>query len=117
MKLDSTTASEKDSKEVCPHLHVYAQKGCWNIFISSSCFALALPVLHPYFFIATLSDRFSGLFQGHLQMPTARAAPGTDAKKIVEWTERGHGPARRRPSPATRWRSFRTTLVGEPMNP
>ncbi|MEI8044394.1 MAG: sodium-translocating pyrophosphatase, partial [Verrucomicrobiota bacterium] len=42
MKLDATTASEKDSKEVVRICTVYAQKGMWNIFIVIFCFALAL---------------------------------------------------------------------------
>ena len=51
MKLDATTASEKDSKEVVRICTVYAQKGMWNIFIVIFCFALALPFFNPYFFI------------------------------------------------------------------
>ena len=52
MKLDATTASEKDSKEVVRICTVYAQKGMWNIFIVIFCLALALAFFNPYFFIA-----------------------------------------------------------------
>ena len=51
MKLDVTTASDKDSKEVVAICTKYAQKGMWNIFIVVFCFALALPFFSPYFFI------------------------------------------------------------------
>ncbi|HEY9508450.1 MAG TPA: sodium-translocating pyrophosphatase [Verrucomicrobiae bacterium] len=51
MKLDATTASEKDSNEVVRICTVYAQKGMWNIFIVVFCFALALPFFNAYFFI------------------------------------------------------------------
>src|SRR5213596_2765691 len=54
MRLDATTASEKDSKEVVRICTVYAQKGMWNIFIVVFCFALALPFFNPYFFIGYL---------------------------------------------------------------
>ena len=64
MKLDATTASEKDSKEVVRICTVYAQKGMWNIFIVIFCFALALPFFNPYFFIGYLiAIAFFGLFQ------------------------------------------------------
>src|SRR5439155_21950456 len=49
MKLDATTASDKDSKEVVRICTEYAQKGMWNIFIVIFCFALALPFFNPYF--------------------------------------------------------------------
>ena len=45
MKLDSTTASMKDSKEVVRICTVYAQKGMWNIFIVVFCFALGASLL------------------------------------------------------------------------
>src|ERR1017187_303311 len=83
MKLDSTTASEKDSKEVVRICTVYAQKGMWNIFIVVFCFALALPFFNPYFFIGYLIGiAFFGLFQA-IFMANAGGA-WDNAKKIVE---------------------------------
>ena len=83
MKLDSTTASEKDSKEVVRICTVYAQKGMWNIFIVVFCFALALPFFDPYFFIGYLIGiAFFGLFQA-IFMANAGGA-WDNAKKIVE---------------------------------
>jgi K(+)-stimulated pyrophosphate-energized sodium pump len=83
MKLDSTTASEKDSKEVVRICTVYAQKGMWNIFIVIFCFALALPFFSPYFFIGYLIGiAFFGLFQA-IFMANAGGA-WDNAKKIVE---------------------------------
>ncbi len=83
MKLDSTTASEKDSKEVVRICTVYAQKGMWNIFIVIFCFALALPFFNPYFFIGYLIGiAFFGLFQA-IFMANAGGA-WDNAKKIVE---------------------------------
>jgi len=83
MKLDATTASSKDSKEVVRICTVYAQKGMWNIFIVVFCFALALPFFNPYFFIGYLIGiAFFGLFQA-IFMANAGGA-WDNAKKIVE---------------------------------
>ncbi len=83
MKLDATTASEKDSKEVVRICTVYAQKGMWNIFIVVFCMALALPFFNPYFFIGYLIGiAFFGLFQA-IFMANAGGA-WDNAKKIVE---------------------------------
>ncbi len=83
MKLDATTASDKDSKEVVRICTVYAQKGMWNIFIVIFCFALALPFFNPYFFIGYLIGiAFFGLFQA-IFMANAGGA-WDNAKKIVE---------------------------------
>src|SRR6266545_1381195 len=83
MKLDATTASEKDSKEVVRICTVYAQKGMWNIFIVIFCMALALPFFNPYFFIGYLIGiAFFGLFQA-IFMANAGGA-WDNAKKIVE---------------------------------
>jgi len=83
MKLDSTTASDKDSKEVVRICTEYAQKGMWNIFIVVFCFALALPFFNPYFFIGYLIGiAFFGLFQA-IFMANAGGA-WDNAKKIVE---------------------------------
>jgi K(+)-stimulated pyrophosphate-energized sodium pump len=90
MKLDSTTASEKDSKEVVRICTVYAQKGMWNIFIVIFCFALALPFFNPYFFIGYLIGiAFFGLFQA-IFMANAGGA-WDNAKKIVEVDMRQKG--------------------------
>ena len=83
MKLDATTASEKDSKEVVRICTVYAQKGMWNIFIVIFCLALALSFFNPYFFIGYLiAIAFFGLFQA-IFMANAVGA-WDNAKKIVE---------------------------------
>jgi len=90
MKLDATTASEKDSKEVVRICTVYAQKGMWNIFIVVFCFALALPFFNAYFFIGYLIGiAFFGLFQA-IFMANAGGA-GDNAKKIVEVDMRQKG--------------------------
>jgi K(+)-stimulated pyrophosphate-energized sodium pump len=90
MKLDASTASEKDSKEVVRICTVYAQKGMWNIFIVVFCFALALPFFNPYFFIGYLIGiAFFGLFQA-IFMANAGGA-WDNAKKIVEVDMRQKG--------------------------
>jgi len=82
-KLDATTASDKDSKEVVRICTEYAQKGMWNIFIVVFCMALALPFFNPYFFIGYLIGiAFFGLFQA-IFMANAGGA-WDNAKKIVE---------------------------------
>ncbi|KAB2641893.1 MAG: sodium-translocating pyrophosphatase [Verrucomicrobia bacterium] len=90
LKLDVTTASNKDSKEVVAICTKYAQKGMWNIFIVVFCFALALPFFSPYFFIGYLIGiAFFGLFQA-IFMANAGGA-WDNAKKIVEVDMREKG--------------------------
>ena len=83
MKLDATTASEADSKEVVRICTVYAQKGMWNIFIVIFCLALSLAFFNPYFFIGYLVGiAFFGLYQA-IFMANAGGA-WDNAKKNVE---------------------------------
>ncbi len=90
MKLDATTASDKDSKEVVRICTEYAQKGMWNIFIVVFCMSLALPFFNPYFFIGYLIGiAFFGLFQA-IFMANAGGA-WDNAKKIVEVDMRAKG--------------------------
>jgi K(+)-stimulated pyrophosphate-energized sodium pump len=83
IKLDASTASIKDSKEVVKICTVYAQKGMFNIFVAIFCLALALPFFNPYFFIGYLIGiAFFGLYQA-IFMANAGGA-WDNAKKIVE---------------------------------
>ena len=83
MRLDASTASTRDSKEIVRICTQYAQRGMINIFIVIFCFALALPFFDPYFFIGYLIGlAFFGLFQA-IFMANAGGA-WDNAKKIVE---------------------------------
>ena len=83
IKLDSKTASIKDSKEVVKICTQYAQKGMINIFIVVFFMALSLAFFNPYFFIGYLIGiAFFGLFQA-IFMANAGGA-WDNAKKIVE---------------------------------
>jgi K(+)-stimulated pyrophosphate-energized sodium pump len=90
IKLDSTTASISDSKEVVKICTVYAQKGMFNIFVVIFCLALALPFFNPYFFIGYLiAIALFGLYQA-IFMANAGGA-WDNAKKIVEVDMRAKG--------------------------
>ena len=92
IKLDSVTASEKDSKEVVRICTVYAQKGMWNIFIVIFCLALSLAFFDSYFFIGYLIGiAFFGLYQA-IFMANAGGA-WDNAKKIGEVELRQKGTA------------------------
>ena len=83
IRLDETTASIKDSKEVVKICTKYAQRGMLNIFIVVFSFALALPFINPYLFIGYLiAIAFFGLYQA-IFMANAGGA-WDNAKKIVE---------------------------------
>jgi K(+)-stimulated pyrophosphate-energized sodium pump len=83
MKLDATTASDKDSKEVVRICTVYAQKGHVEHLHRRVLLRLALPFFNPYFFIGYLIGiAFFGLFQA-IFMANAGGA-WDNAKKIVE---------------------------------
>jgi K(+)-stimulated pyrophosphate-energized sodium pump len=83
IRLDETTASIKDSKEVVKICTKYAQRGMLNIFIVVFSFALALPFIDPYLFIGYLiAIAFFGLYQA-IFMANAGGA-WDNAKKIVE---------------------------------
>jgi len=83
IKLDASTASIKDSKEVVKICTQYAQKGMWNIFLAIFSFALALPFFNAHLFIGYLIGiAFFGLYQA-IFMANAGGA-WDNAKKVVE---------------------------------
>ncbi len=83
LRLDTVTASTRDSKEIVRICTQYAQRGMVNIFVVIFCLALALPFFDPYFFIGYLVGlAFFGLFQA-IFMANAGGA-WDNAKKIVE---------------------------------
>jgi K(+)-stimulated pyrophosphate-energized sodium pump len=83
IKLDASTASIKDSKEVVKICTIYAQKGMVNIFVVIFCLALALPFINPFLFIGYLIGiALFGLYQA-IFMANAGGA-WDNAKKIVE---------------------------------
>ena len=108
MKLDSTTASEKDSKEVVRICTVYAQKGMWNIFIVVFCFALALPFFDPYFFIGYL---IGIAFFGHLHGQRGRRLGQRQEDRGSGHAPEGHRTARRHRGRRHRGRSVQGHLV------
>src|SRR5690242_20329957 len=84
IKLEGTTkASITDSKKVVEICTQYAQKGMFNIFLTTFFGTLAFAFLEPFFFIGYLiSIALFGLFQA-LFMANAGGA-WDNAKKVVE---------------------------------
>jgi K(+)-stimulated pyrophosphate-energized sodium pump len=91
MKLDGATkASTEDSKKVVEICTVYAQKGMWNIFLTTFFMTLATAFIEEYFFIGFLIGvSVVGLFQA-IYMANAGGA-WDNAKKIVETELRQKG--------------------------